>query len=169
MLIRYTAALFDNAVFSKPVWASGVCLYLIRLGQGSIVDVEDLVAKQKYNDEGLQCLNACSSCTWWFYWRGIRYPTSADSQITFFLKQKISLQDWNWLSVRCYYVAWWLLLSGIDTDINWSYLIKLEKVCSSEIKLSYRRGDFLPLFCSHTIIYCMFIHPQLTSTQSFIV
>lgn len=47
MLIRYTAALFNNAVFSKSARASGVCLCLIRLGRGSIVDVEDSAAKQK--------------------------------------------------------------------------------------------------------------------------
>lgn len=47
MLIRYTVVLFNNAVFIKLVWASGVCLCLIRLSQGFIKDEEDSVANQK--------------------------------------------------------------------------------------------------------------------------
>jgi len=55
MIICYTAEPFDDALFSKPAVASRVCLCLIRLGRGSIVDVEDSVATQKYNDGGPEC------------------------------------------------------------------------------------------------------------------
>lgn len=47
MLIRYTAVPFNDAVFSKSVQATGVCLCLIRRVQGSVVDREDSDTKEK--------------------------------------------------------------------------------------------------------------------------
>lgn len=141
MLIRYTAALFNNAVFSKTVWASRVCLCLIRLGRGSIVDGEDSAAKLKYSDESPQCWSTYPLCwPWWSYSRGKRYPTSADT-ITFLKAEKQPVRS----SVRCYCVTWWFLLAGIHTDTKWRCLITLELLCSLGKKmLSYKHDEFRP-------------------------
>lgn len=161
MLIRYTAALFNNAVFSKTVWASRVCLCLIRLGRGSIVDGEDSAAKLKYSDESPQCWSTYPLCwPWWSYSRGKRYPTSADT-ITFLKAEKQPVRS----SVRCYCVTWWFLLAGNHTDTKWRCLITLELLCSLGKKNALIQAwRVSPLHWSHTSIipwlaniYCMVI------------
>lgn len=120
MLICYTAALFNNAVFSKSAGASRVCLCLIRLGQGSIAAVESLVAGLRYEDEGLQCENICPSCTWRLYWRG--REISHACRCNYFLKTDKTACKTK--TIQKQVLLCWFFPHG--TDACWSYLIKLQ-------------------------------------------
>lgn len=134
MLIRYTAALFNNAVFSKSVWASGECLCLIRLGRGSIVDVEDSVVKT-----GIQ------------WWRPTVLKDLSILHLKVLLKrgmishkhrhnyffEKQPVRPWV---IKCQVLLCWMMVVTI-WDRHWHKLKlhgDIEKVKSSEIQLLYR-------------------------------
>lgn len=160
MLIRYTAAPFNNAVFSKTVWASRVCLCLIRLGQGSIVDGEDSAAKLKYSDEGPQCWSTYPlCCPWWFYSRG----------------KKISHKCWH----NCFFkstktaskIKCQVLLCYMVVAASWdSHRHKLKALDNTRATIWGKKNDLAqawrvsPLHWSHSSvipwwanIYCMVI------------